>query len=224
MVAKARHLRAVLDEGHAQEVAHVGLVVHHQHAHAVEAHVRLRAAPPRLGAARSAPLGGPRVRGRLDGEGRALALAGALRVHGAAVQLDEVAHDGEAEAEAAVRARAGAVRLAEALEDVGQELGRDALAGVLHLRVETCESSLRSAHVDAPAAAGVNFTALRHEVPHHLLQAVGIAERPGGSVRRERRASSVISLASADGAHRVHPRLDHRGQVDRAAPPGAACR
>ena len=50
--------------------------------------------------------------------------------HAPAVQLDQVAHDGETEPEAAVRARGAAVGLAEALEHVRQELGRDAAARI----------------------------------------------------------------------------------------------
>ena len=61
----------------------------------------------------------------------------------AAVQLDEVAHDREAEAEAAVRARGAAVGLAEALEHVRQEVGRDARAGVGDRDLERCAGALR---------------------------------------------------------------------------------
>src|ERR1043166_7615046 len=61
-----------------------------------------------------------------DAEGRAVADAAARRRDGAAVKLDEVARDGEAEAEAAVLARDALVGLAEAVEDVRQEFGRDA--------------------------------------------------------------------------------------------------
>ena len=43
--------------------------------------------------------------------------------HRPAVQLDEVPDDGHAEPEAAVPAGRGSVRLAEAVEDVGQEVG-----------------------------------------------------------------------------------------------------
>ena len=65
-----------------------------------------------------------------DGERRAAILALAVGRDRAAVQLDQVLDEREAEAEAAVRARAGAVGLPEPLEDVRQHRGRDALAGV----------------------------------------------------------------------------------------------
>ena len=48
--------------------------------------------------------------------------------HGAAVHLDQVADDREAEAETALGARARRVGLPEALEDVRQEGGLDAAA------------------------------------------------------------------------------------------------
>ena len=63
-----------------------------------------------------------------DGEGRALALPRALGLDGAAVQLDQVAGDGQAQAEAPVLARARGVGLAEVLEDVRQEVGTDPAA------------------------------------------------------------------------------------------------
>ena len=69
-----------------------------------------------------------------------------------AVQLDQVAHDGEAEAEAAVRRVVVGVGLPEAVEDVGQELRPDALARVadrdLDVRVDALQPDLH-----APAAA-----------------------------------------------------------------------
>ena len=55
---------------------------------------------------------------------------GLFGADGAAVQLDECLTIARPEAEAAVAAGGGGVGLAEAVEDVGEELGRDALAGV----------------------------------------------------------------------------------------------
>ena len=72
---------------------------------------------------------------------------------GAAVELDELLDDGEAEAEAAVAAGGGAVGLAEAVEDVGEELGRDALAGVgdgdFDVGVDAAEEDLDAAALGA---------------------------------------------------------------------------
>ena len=58
--------------------------------------------------------------------------ARALGANRAAVQIDDVANDGEAEAEAAEQSRRRAVLLREAIEDVRQELGLDAAALVAH--------------------------------------------------------------------------------------------
>ena len=76
-----------------------------------------------------------RSRGNRKSDRKRCAVIGsvALRLDVTAVQLDEVAHDRQAEAHAAVRARRGRVRLAEAFEHVREELGRDADARVAHL-------------------------------------------------------------------------------------------
>ena len=60
--------------------------------------------------------------GRRHREGAPLPLARARGLDGSAVQLDDVARDGEPETEALLLSRAGGVRLPEALEDEGQEL------------------------------------------------------------------------------------------------------
>src|SRR5690348_14178964 len=67
---------------------------------------------------------------QLHAEGRAMALSVATRFDRAAVQLDELAHDGEAQAEPAALTRRGAVGLTKAFEDVRQELRIDPLSGV----------------------------------------------------------------------------------------------
>jgi hypothetical protein len=48
------------------------------------------------------------------------------------MDFGEILHDREAEPEAAVRARAGGIRLAEAIEHVREKLGRDPLPCVGH--------------------------------------------------------------------------------------------
>ena len=105
-----------------------------------------------------APSAGAASGSRID-ERRAVALARALRLDAARVQLDEVADDGEAEAEAAVAPGDGRVGLAEAVEDVREELGRDSLAGVgdrdLRLAVGPLEPHLH------PAAGGGELDGVR---------------------------------------------------------------
>src|SRR5262249_31172868 len=85
--------------------------------------------------------------GKDDRERRALSRSGAVYLHAAAVQLDQVPHDREAESDAALAlAAADILRLPEALEHVRQELRRDALAGVAdddpHLRALALEAEL----------------------------------------------------------------------------------
>ena len=81
---------------------------------------------------------------QLDANRRAAALAGARRVDAAAVRLDEVPADREPQAEPAVRARERAVGLAEALEQVRQELRRDAFAGVADRDLDVRVHALRA--------------------------------------------------------------------------------
>src|SRR6266478_1314054 len=109
----------------------------------------------------------------LDREDRALARSGTLRVDAPAVQLDDVAHDGQAEPEAPVGTGRRAVRLLEALEDARQELRPDALARVAHgdldVRVEPFEH-----HLDAPALRR-ELDGIGEEIPRDLLQPLGVA-------------------------------------------------
>src|SRR5262249_31541270 len=67
-----------------------------------------------------------------DREDGALSFARAVDADRAAGELDEVADDGEAQAEAAARADRAAVGSAEGFEDVRQELRADAFAAVAH--------------------------------------------------------------------------------------------
>ena len=66
------------------------------------------------------------------------------------MRLDELADDGEAEAEAAVRAGGGAVGLAKALEDVGLEVRGDADARVRDRDLDRGRVALDE-HLDAAA-------------------------------------------------------------------------
>ena len=99
------------------------------------------------------------------------------------MQLDQVAHDAEAEPEAAVRPRAGAVCLPEPLEDVRQELCADPLARIAHGELDV-RLGAPEVDVDAPAF-GRELDGIRQEVPDHLLEARGVARDVLRS-RRER--------------------------------------
>src|SRR5262249_61828148 len=84
-------------------------------------------------------------------EGRTPALAVARRPDGSAVQLDDMPHDRQSDAESSVAARAGAVRLPEAFEEMGQELGRDALAGIDHAEQDVAAHSAETYLASPPA-------------------------------------------------------------------------
>src|SRR6266516_1125024 len=79
-------------------------------------------------------------------ERRALALAGALGRHTAAMELDKMFYEGQAQAEAAVPSRTRAIRLAESVENKWQHRMRDALSGVAHddldVRIDTLQLHL----------------------------------------------------------------------------------
>src|ERR1043165_3059173 len=81
-----------------------------------------------------------------DGESRTLIRAVTLGPRRAAVQLDEVTNDRESESQTTVVSRRRAVCLAEAIEDVRQEVGPDADAGIihddLHVRVDPLQRNL----------------------------------------------------------------------------------
>ena len=89
------------------------------------------------------------------------------------------------------------------------------LAGVARPRCSTCGArrcAARTAHPRRPC--GVNLIALRQQVPHHLLQAVGVAgDRAGAGVELERRAR--CPWPRPPGA-RLDRRLDDADQVDGA--------
>ena len=84
-----------------------------------------------LGRAGQRERGGMRRRRQVDGEGRAACRApAAVRAHLPAVQQRDVAHQREADAQAAGAPRRGGVGLSEAVEHVRQEFRRDAHAVV----------------------------------------------------------------------------------------------
>src|SRR5581483_1171986 len=107
-----------------------------------------------------------------DDEGRPLPHARALGGDRPAVQLRQVSRNRQAEAEAALFARDRAVGLAEALEDVRQEVPADALPGVadrdLDVRVDPRERDLHA------APFGRELDRVREQVPDDLLQAVRV--------------------------------------------------
>jgi len=104
------------------------------------------------------------------------------------VQLDDLLDDGEAQAEAAVLARLGALGLAEALEEVRQDSG----ATPLPVSDTTTCSSLPAARARTATEppAGVNFTAFARRFPAACCR---------------RTASPITSAAPSSSADRWMP-------------------
>ena len=130
----ADDVRALLGQQPLQVFARIRLVVHREDAQTGERLVGAAswpAAPVRRPTARHARL----RRGNRTREHRALAAS--LAVHGdrAAVRFDQLPGDRQPQAQAGEAPRAAAIGLAEFLEDMRQELGRDAFAAVAHLAV-----------------------------------------------------------------------------------------
>jgi hypothetical protein len=89
------------------------------------------------------------------------------------MKLHEAAPDGEPEPDPALAAAGRGAALPEALEEVGDELGIQSRAVVLHgeldVRVHAQQPDLH------PPALGGELDGVREEVPDDLLEAVGIA-------------------------------------------------
>ena len=90
------------------------------------------------------------------------------------MELDQVPHQREAEPEPAVASRRRPLRLAEALEDVRQEISRDAAPVVLD---DDPAVSVVLVQREADfAAARAELHRIREEVPDDLLEAIRIAD------------------------------------------------
>src|SRR4029453_6001542 len=100
-----------------------------------------------------------------------LAFPVALRPYFALVQLHEVTPEGEAKPQAAMPPRS--LVLPEAVEDVREKLGADPLTGIAHreARVRACMFQTQG----DTSSVGGELDRVREEVPHHLLQAPGVA-------------------------------------------------
>src|SRR5262249_20541256 len=92
----------------------------------------------------------------------------------AAVHLDDVARDGQAETQAAIPARVRAVSLAEPLEDVRQEERLDADAGIADRDLDLV-SGAPQPRLDAPAFV-CELDGVREQIPDGLLQTAAVAD------------------------------------------------
>ena len=178
---------------------------------------RQRRAPRRGRGARQPPSG------RRDREGRALALAGALGAHRAAVQLDEVADDRQPEPQAAVRRACCCCRPGGS--------GRRRTAGTRARCPGPCRSprarprspARSSAHLARCPPRGRELDRVGEQVPDHLLQAARRRRAIWLAPRVERQPAASMPLASAAGrTARAPPRRRRRGRPAHAR--AGACR
>ena len=127
------------------------------------------------------------------------------------MELREAAHERQPEAEPAVRSGARAIVLAETLADVRQQLRADPHPGVAHrdrhLRIHALQLHLH------PTALRRELHRVAEQVPHHLLETVGIA-----ADRADRRGEHRLQpdvLGRRRGPDAVHRLLDHESQIHR---------
>src|SRR5712691_4875569 len=110
---------------------------------------------------------------QIDGERAPESRARAEGRDAAAVKLDQVTDDGQPETEPTLGPRADVLELTEAVEDLGQELGRDPPPRVAHDESNARRQGLEP-DVDAPAARG-ELQGVGQEVQDHLLQSAAVA-------------------------------------------------
>ncbi len=110
---------------------------------------------------------------KADAECGSVSLAFARRMHGAAVHLDDVSDDGEAQSQSGSGPFEPRIRLTKALEHVRQELRPNPHHGVAHYDVDVRVHAF-DAHLDA-APLRRELHGIRQQIPHDLLQPVGIA-------------------------------------------------
>src|SRR3569623_489411 len=115
--------------------------------------------------------------------------------------------DREPQSQAAMAARGAGIALTEALEDVRQQLGLDALAVVFYRDLDIAVAAPYR-HLDRPAVIG-ELHRVGHDVPQHLLQAGKIAEDHPG-IGGE--ALLDVDLLVRGGRHHRGQRRFHHGQ------------
>ena len=106
-------------------------------------------------------------------EGGAFALAGARCFHGAAVHLDNMSNNGQAQSEAARLSRCPCLGLTKPLEYVGKKVRLDAHAGVADDYFDVGVDALE-AHLHAPFLRR-EFHRVRYQIPDNLLQTAWVA-------------------------------------------------
>ena len=186
-------------------------------------HERVDGVRRRFGQMRGDARGGLRI--QRDGKRERAADVG-FRLHPdfAVHHFDELAADAQAEAGPAVAARRGGVHLPERLEQLAQEFGGDAHAGVAYeaddlyaLLVrgvgERYGVGLFEGHADLPAGAG-EFYRVGHEVHDDLLQPPGVADQRelhGGLHVHHQFDAPGLRVVQGDGADVVDHVVEHEG-------------
>jgi len=127
--------------------------------------------------------------GEFHHELRAGSIPVAERADRAAMKLDQMSRDRQAEAEPRRFARGGRVLLAEPLEDMWQELTVYPVSIILSDDVGVA-IPLRDANID-PAAPGCEFDGIVHQIPQHLLQPSRVRHSDGVSSLRKQEQSQL---------------------------------
>src|SRR5262252_4523701 len=127
------------------------------------------------------------------------------------MQLDQVADQRETDSQPAMRRRVAAFGLPNALENVGQDVGRDALARIadddLDVRSDALEPNLD------PSPAGRELHRVLQEIPDDLLQAPGVTADPQARFLQYQPQQDVLGLGGVTNC--LEPILDDAAQVDR---------
>ena len=134
----------------------------------------------------------------------------ALSGHCPPVGFNEMADDRQPQPEPALGPRAGAISLAEAIEDLRQELRADAMPGVTD-RNPDAVMNVRERHPDSPAFRR-ELHGVDEQIPHYLLQAPGIPRHE--AERRITLARDLNPLSIGGRAHDVNRVRNDPGQVD----------
>ena len=110
-----------------------------------------------------------------------MSLAGAVRLDGSAVQLDEVPDDGKTETQSSMPAGRGRIGLAKTIEHERQHVASNANASIADPNLRA-PLALRSVTVIRPPARELDR--VRKNIPEHLLQPVSVCQ-DGGNVLTE---------------------------------------
>src|SRR5437899_8185196 len=144
-------------------------------------------------------------------EGRALPLTGTLGVDAATVELREVADEREADPEPAVATRASALALSQPVEDIRQDLGRDALPRIADDDLDVRSHALQL-YLD-PTVLRSELHGILEQIPDDLLQPSRIAADQKTRRLQDRLEPNALRLGGA--SDRLQRVLDEIAQVDR---------